>query len=81
MIKSIEKLSKNTYVISALILIAVLNILAYLHQQSVLCLGIFLLSICFINCYTENLTYGILLTLMREMNDRNDIFANTFEVN
>ena len=28
-----------------------------------------------------NLTYGILLTLMREMNDRNDIFANTFEVN
>ena len=28
-----------------------------------------------------NLIYGILLTLMREMNDRNDIFANTFEVN
>ena len=27
------------------------------------------------------LIYGILLTLMREMNDRNDIFANTFEVN
>ncbi len=63
MIKSIEKLSKNTYVISALILIAVLNILAYLHQKSVLCLGIFLLSICFINCYTENLTYGILFSL------------------
>ena len=28
-----------------------------------------------------NLTYGILLTLMREMNDRDDIFAIFFGVN
>ena len=63
MIKAINKLSKNIYVLSILILIAVLNILAYLNQKSILCLGVFLLSICLINCFTENLTYGILFSL------------------
>ena len=63
MLKSIDKLSKNIYVLSILILIAVLNILAYLNQKSILCLGVFLLSICFLNCFTENLTYGILFSL------------------
>ena len=63
MLKSVDKLSKNIYFLSALILIAVLNILAYLNQKSILCLGVFLLSICFANCFTENLAYGILFSL------------------
>ena len=46
MIKSVIKLSKNFYVTSFVVLIAVLNILAYLNQKSVLCLAVFLLSIC-----------------------------------
>ena len=63
MIKSVIKLSNNFYVTSAVVLIAVLNILAYLNQKSVLCLGVFLLSICFVNCFSENLTVGILFSL------------------
>ena len=63
MIKSIDKLSKNIYVLSILILIAILNILAYLNQKSILCLGVFLLSICLANSFTENLAYGILFSL------------------
>ncbi len=63
MIKSIEKISKNTYVCRALILLAVLNILAYLNEKSLLCLAVFLLSLCFLNCYSENLSYGILFSL------------------
>ena len=60
MIKNLEKLSKNYYTTSIVILIAVINILAYLNEKSMLCLCVFLLSLCFIN---ENITYGILFSL------------------
>ena len=63
MIKNLEKLSKNYYTTSIVILIAVLNILAYLNEKSVLCLGVFLLSLCLANVYTENLSYGVLFSL------------------
>ena len=63
MIKSILKLSKNIYVTSFIILIAVLNILVYLHQKTILCLGIFLLTICLVNSYTENITIGVVISL------------------
>ncbi len=61
--KVLNKLSKNAYVVSGIILLAVLNILAYLNEKSVLCLGVFLLSLCLANVYTENLTYGVLFSL------------------
>ena len=63
MIKNLEKLSKNYYTTSLVILIAVVNILAYLNEKSMLCLCVFLLSLCFINVYSENITYGILFSL------------------
>ncbi len=63
MIKNVEKLSKNFYVKSALVLVAVLNILAYLNEKSILCLGVFLLTLCLVNVYSENLSYGILISL------------------
>lgn len=61
--KVLNKLSKNSYVMSGIIILAVLNILAYLNEKSVLCLGVFLLSLCLANVYTENLSYGILFSL------------------
>ena len=63
MIKNIQKLSKNYYTQSIAVFIAVVNILAYLNEKSVLCLGVFLLSLCLANVYTENLSYGILFSL------------------
>jgi len=61
--KVLNKMSKNSYVMSGTVILAVLNILAYLNEKSVLCLGVFLLSLCLANVYTENLTYGILFSL------------------
>ena len=63
MIKNIQKLSKNYYTQSIAVFIAVVNILAYLNEKSLVCLGVFLLSLCVVNMYTENLTYGILFSL------------------
>ena len=63
MIKNIDRLSKNYYTQSIAVLIAVVNILAYLNEKSLLCLVAFLLSLCLINVYTENLTYGLLFSL------------------
>jgi hypothetical protein len=63
MIKSVEKLSKKTYVTTAIVFLAVVNILAYLHQKSIICLGVFLLSLCLANVYTENFTYGVIFSL------------------
>ena len=61
--KVLNKLSKNAYVMSAVVILAVLNILAYLNEKSLLCLVAFLLSLCLINVYTENLTYGLVFSL------------------
>ena len=58
-----KKLSKNYYTTSLVILIAVVNILAYLNEKSLVCLCVFILSLCVANMYTENLTYGILFSL------------------
>ena len=63
MIKNLEKVSKNYYTTSIVIFLAVVNILAYLNEKSMLCLGVFLLSLCFMNVYSENITYGILFSL------------------
>jgi len=63
MIKNIQKLSKSYYGQSFAVAIAVLNILAYLNEKSLVCLCVFILSLCVANMYTENLTYGILFSL------------------
>jgi len=63
MIKNIQKLSKNYYAQSFAVAVAVLNILAYLNEKSLVCLCVFLLGLCTANMYTENLTYGILFSL------------------
>ena len=63
MIKSLEKISKNKLVISALCIIAVLNILAYINDKSIFCIAIFLLCLAIFNKYSENFTYGILFSL------------------
>ena len=63
MIKKIEKISKNKYVISILCIIAVLNVLAYLNNQSFLCIAVFLLCLAVFNNYSENFSLGILFSL------------------
>ena len=63
MIKNLEKLSKNKLVISALSIIAVLNVLAYINDKSIFCIAIFLLCLAIFNNYSENFSYGILFSL------------------
>lgn len=62
MIKNLEKLSKNKLVISALSIIAVLNVLAYINDKSIFCIAIFLLCLAIFNNYSENFSYGILFS-------------------
>jgi len=63
MIKNLEKLSKNKLVISALSIIAVLNVLAYINDKSIFCVAIFLLCLAIFNNCSENFSYGILFSL------------------
>lgn len=63
MIKNLEKLSKNKFVVSLLSIIAVLNVLAYINDKSIFCVALFLLCLAIFNNYSENFSYGILFSL------------------
>ena len=63
MIKNLEKLSKNKFVVSLISIIAVLNVLAYINDKSIFCVALFLLCLAIFNNYSENFSYGIIFSL------------------
>ena len=63
MIKNLEKLSKNKFVVSLLSIIAVLNVLAYINDKSIFWVALFLLCLAIFNNYSENFSYGIIFSL------------------